>query len=190
MDDAGTGNEGRARVRRPVEHGGARCAGAGSGAVLRLVAGVSVENRPGVSEERAGVCASPGRGHAGFGRMFVSEICALPRAARQHSQGSTCDYGGYGALPRPRRLPQRVHHSRPRSNQRSYGRCEGYIIAQRIRTTHVRFVRSKRIRANGAGFIPVRSSASWLERRPTGRSAARSPNATDPGRHLRVPNTS
>ena len=189
MDDAGTGNEGRARGRRPVEHGGARGAGAGAGAVLRLVAGVSVENRRDVAEERAGVRASAGRGHAGFGRMFVSEICALPKAARQHCQGSTCDYGCYGALSRPRRLPQRVHHSRPRSNQRSYGCCEGYITAQRIRMTHFRLVPRQTHPRQRHRVHPGAQFREWLERRPTGRSAAWSPNANDPGRHLRVPNT-
>ena len=71
VDDPGVEDEGRARVLGPVEHGRARRAQAGAGAVSRVAAGVPVEDRRAVVEERAGARASASRGRLDGSRVPV-----------------------------------------------------------------------------------------------------------------------
>ena len=61
VDDSGVEDEGRARVLGPVEHGRTGCARARPGAVSRIVAGVSLEDRRTVAEERARARAAESR---------------------------------------------------------------------------------------------------------------------------------
>ncbi len=69
MDDPGVEDEGRARVCRAAQHGRARRAGTGAGAVSRVVAGVSIENRRAAAPERAGTRASPRQGRLDSARV-------------------------------------------------------------------------------------------------------------------------
>ena len=69
VDDSGFEDEGRARVLRPVEHGCARRTRAGADAFSRIVAGVPLEDRRDVAEERAGVRASTSRGRLDGSRV-------------------------------------------------------------------------------------------------------------------------
>lgn len=152
-----------------------------------------------VSQSRTGAMLprnAPGCVLRPAGVMQASGVCSLGNL--RASKGRTPALSGidlrlwrlWSLVQAARRLPQRVHHSRPRSNQRSYGCCEGYITAQRIRMTHFRLVPRQTHPRQRHRVHPGAQFGEWLERWPTGRSAAWSPNATDPGRHLRVPNTS
>ena len=77
----------------PWEHGRARRAGAGAGAVPRVVVGVSLEDRRAVAEERAGARASPRRSHLDGSRVPFERAVVDGRVRRPG--------GGRGGLPRP-----------------------------------------------------------------------------------------